>query len=357
MHRLRQAYRALFFGEGVFAERIDAVEREFADDPLVQKIVAFIRAGGKRPLMQPRAAGDGRRMTPKPMDLTRRARTLRPHVSRRSAGDHLRRRQLSRRRRRGDRAARPPAGDVCACRAGPTQGGRALCASLDRDRAGGRLLPARPRRALPRGAVHRHAAAAAAHADPARLADDPADAAHHPVFSRRRRPAAFRRRQRCSRRAACASSASHEVAPEIIVPEGVLGRYQPSARDRADIARALRSHRALGPVRCRSGRGRCRQQRARGRSGGRDRQHAGARRRVAPAGPRDDTAGRWRSGESAKARSGSAVSICRRSVREPSTTPPAPALPAWPLPPAARSSPKSPKSSPPPTVPKFSSSG
>ena len=29
------------------------VEDEFADDPLVQKIVAFVRAGGKRPLMHP----------------------------------------------------------------------------------------------------------------------------------------------------------------------------------------------------------------------------------------------------------------------------------------------------------------
>lgn len=26
---------------------------EFTDDPLVQKIVAFVRAGGKRPLMRP----------------------------------------------------------------------------------------------------------------------------------------------------------------------------------------------------------------------------------------------------------------------------------------------------------------
>jgi UDP-2,3-diacylglucosamine hydrolase len=30
-----------------------------------------------------------------------------------------------------------------------------------------------------------------------------------------------------------------DVAPEIIVPEGALGRYEPSARDRTDIARAL----------------------------------------------------------------------------------------------------------------------
>jgi UDP-2,3-diacylglucosamine hydrolase len=38
-----------------------------------------------------------------------------------------------------------------------------------------------------------------------------------------------------------------DVAPEIFVPEGVLGRYQPSARDNADIARALAVITALGP--------------------------------------------------------------------------------------------------------------
>ncbi len=37
-----------------------------------------------------------------------------------------------------------------------------------------------------------------------------------------------------------------ELAPEILVPEGVLGHYQPSARDRADIARALQVIAALG---------------------------------------------------------------------------------------------------------------
>jgi hypothetical protein len=31
------------------------VAREFADDPVVGKMIAFIRAGGKRPLMRPRA--------------------------------------------------------------------------------------------------------------------------------------------------------------------------------------------------------------------------------------------------------------------------------------------------------------
>lgn len=38
-----------------------------------------------------------------------------------------------------------------------------------------------------------------------------------------------------------------DVAPEIIVPEGVLGGLQPSARDRADIARGLELIACLGP--------------------------------------------------------------------------------------------------------------
>lgn len=38
-----------------------------------------------------------------------------------------------------------------------------------------------------------------------------------------------------------------DVAPEILVPNGVLGRHEPSARDRADIARALAVIAALGP--------------------------------------------------------------------------------------------------------------
>jgi UDP-N-acetylglucosamine acyltransferase len=64
MHRLRRAYRSLFFTSGRLAERIEALARDFADDPLVGKIVDFVRAGGKRPLMRPRArrgadAGDG----------------------------------------------------------------------------------------------------------------------------------------------------------------------------------------------------------------------------------------------------------------------------------------------------------
>ncbi len=55
MHRLRRAYRSLFFVEGRLSDRVEALAHDFADDPLVGKIVAFIRAGSKRPLMRPRA--------------------------------------------------------------------------------------------------------------------------------------------------------------------------------------------------------------------------------------------------------------------------------------------------------------
>jgi UDP-N-acetylglucosamine acyltransferase len=59
MHRLRRAYRSLFFVEGRLADRVEALARDFADDPLVGKIIAFIRAGGKRPLMRPRTSRNG----------------------------------------------------------------------------------------------------------------------------------------------------------------------------------------------------------------------------------------------------------------------------------------------------------
>ena len=40
---------------------------------------------------------------------------------------------------------------------------------------------------------------------------------------------------------------AHEVAPEILVPDGLLGRAQPSDRDRADIALGFDYLRAAGP--------------------------------------------------------------------------------------------------------------
>jgi DUF1009 family protein len=39
---------------------------------------------------------------------------------------------------------------------------------------------------------------------------------------------------------------AHQVAPEILVPEGTLGRHQPSERGRADIARGLAVLHAMG---------------------------------------------------------------------------------------------------------------
>jgi UDP-N-acetylglucosamine acyltransferase len=62
LRRLHRAYQSLFFGEGPIVDRIEVLAREFADDPRVGKIIAFIRAGGKRPLMRPqprRASGGG----------------------------------------------------------------------------------------------------------------------------------------------------------------------------------------------------------------------------------------------------------------------------------------------------------
>ena len=53
VRRLLAAYRDLFEGEGVFAERLDRVEATYADLPEIMEIVAFIRDGGKRPLCLP----------------------------------------------------------------------------------------------------------------------------------------------------------------------------------------------------------------------------------------------------------------------------------------------------------------
>jgi UDP-N-acetylglucosamine acyltransferase len=60
IHAVRQAYRALFFGPGTFATRLDALEARYAEEPAVTAIVAFIREGGARPLCHPRGAGEQR---------------------------------------------------------------------------------------------------------------------------------------------------------------------------------------------------------------------------------------------------------------------------------------------------------
>ena len=55
IHSLRRAYRALFADEGTLQERLEDVQEEFVDHPIVKEIVAFIRAGGKRALCVPHA--------------------------------------------------------------------------------------------------------------------------------------------------------------------------------------------------------------------------------------------------------------------------------------------------------------
>ena len=55
IHNLRRAYRLLFANEGTLAERMEDVEKEFAGHPIVEEIVAFIRAGGKRSICVPHA--------------------------------------------------------------------------------------------------------------------------------------------------------------------------------------------------------------------------------------------------------------------------------------------------------------
>jgi UDP-N-acetylglucosamine acyltransferase len=54
IHDLRRAYRLLFAQEGTLTERMDDVAEEFATHPIVQEIIEFIRAGGKRSLCTPR---------------------------------------------------------------------------------------------------------------------------------------------------------------------------------------------------------------------------------------------------------------------------------------------------------------
>jgi UDP-N-acetylglucosamine acyltransferase len=49
IHRVRSAYQSLFFGEGESRKRVDRVASQYGADPLVIKIIEFIRAG-KRPL-------------------------------------------------------------------------------------------------------------------------------------------------------------------------------------------------------------------------------------------------------------------------------------------------------------------
>ena len=49
LHRIRDAYQAIFFGEGTFKERVARLPEELGKEPMVAKIMDFIRTA-KRPL-------------------------------------------------------------------------------------------------------------------------------------------------------------------------------------------------------------------------------------------------------------------------------------------------------------------
>lgn len=68
IHRLRQCYRMLFLGSGQFRDRLEQVAAEHAADPLVGKIIEFLRAGGARPPMMPPRARGGERSETAGMD-------------------------------------------------------------------------------------------------------------------------------------------------------------------------------------------------------------------------------------------------------------------------------------------------
>lgn len=55
LHRIRAAYHMLFFGADIFAARMRRMSAEYSEDPVIGKIVSFIREGGKQPLMMPAA--------------------------------------------------------------------------------------------------------------------------------------------------------------------------------------------------------------------------------------------------------------------------------------------------------------
>lgn len=58
IHRLRTAFRVLFGGQDVFARRLEQVQAQFADEPLVAEMLAFIQAPSERGLIQAKLAGN-----------------------------------------------------------------------------------------------------------------------------------------------------------------------------------------------------------------------------------------------------------------------------------------------------------
>jgi UDP-N-acetylglucosamine acyltransferase len=59
LHRIRAAYRLIFKGEGVFAERVAEAEQEFGEDGFVRDMLDFIASPGRQGILtNVAAAGD-----------------------------------------------------------------------------------------------------------------------------------------------------------------------------------------------------------------------------------------------------------------------------------------------------------
>jgi UDP-N-acetylglucosamine acyltransferase len=58
VHALRNAYELVFEETGVFSARVQQVEAELGQSPLVARMLAFIRAGGDRAICMPRERAD-----------------------------------------------------------------------------------------------------------------------------------------------------------------------------------------------------------------------------------------------------------------------------------------------------------
>ena len=52
LHTIRAAFRTLFGGDGVFAQRLEAVRVQYADEPLVMEMLAFAETPSKRGLIR-----------------------------------------------------------------------------------------------------------------------------------------------------------------------------------------------------------------------------------------------------------------------------------------------------------------
>ncbi|UYO01315.1 MAG: acyl-ACP--UDP-N-acetylglucosamine O-acyltransferase [Devosia sp.] len=58
IHKLRAAYKAIFFGDGTLADRTEQVSQDYAGEELVQDVVRFISEKTDRPIMLPLTGQD-----------------------------------------------------------------------------------------------------------------------------------------------------------------------------------------------------------------------------------------------------------------------------------------------------------